>query len=118
MVAIRTLLAAAMLALGTGAAFGMASAAPPPWAHARGHLNFQAQPSSAISGTIAGIDYSSASILVATPHGLVPVAITPSTSIYRGSAYASFADISRGAHVDINAADVGGRLVAQIVRIR
>lgn len=107
-----------MAVLGAGTAFGCASAAPPPWAHARGHLNLQAQQASAISGTIAGIDYASASILVATPHGMVPVAITPSTSIYRGSAFASFADIARGAHVSIDAADVGGRLIAQIIRIR
>lgn len=107
-----------MAVLGASAAAGYAQAAPPPWAHARFHVNGQSPAASAISGTIAGIDYASASILVATPRGMVPVAVTPSTSIYRGSAFASFADIARGAHVDIDAADVGGRLIAQIIRIR
>ncbi|MFN2449502.1 MAG: hypothetical protein ABR508_06895 [Candidatus Baltobacteraceae bacterium] len=111
--------AAALLVL---AGAGSALAVPPPWAHSghRGHGAPSAGPRAhaLISGTIVGIDYGSATILVATARGIVPVAVTPSTSIYRGSAFASFAEIGRGAHVDVDAADVEGHLVAQLIRIR
>lgn len=111
-------------ALFTAAVFGLvagpAVADPPPWAHGRlRSMPFDAARSHAtVSGTIVGIDYADASILVATPHGRVPIAVTPSTSIFRGPGFASFAELGRGAHVDVDVSDVGGRLVAQIIRIR
>lgn len=116
-------LAAALLAAGTAVAF----ADPPPWAHGRshGHGRFAVETAppvpgahGVISGTIAGVDYSNASILIATPNGLVPVAVTPTTSIFRGTGFASFADLARGARVSIDFSEIGGRLVAQIIRIR
>ncbi len=120
MVAIRAFFLAATAALGLGVCTTIAYADPPPWAHGHGRRSEDgsARAHAAISGTIVGVDYLSASILVATPHGVVPVAVTPSTGIYRGNAFASFADIGRGARVEIDAADVNGRLIAQFIRIR
>jgi hypothetical protein len=116
------ILAAATFAAALAAAGGsFALADPPPWAHGHGH-NEAAAPGperhGVLSGTIAGVDYGSASILVATPRGLVPVAVTPTTSIFRGSGFASLSDLGRGAHVRIDFSAIGGRLVAQIIRIR
>lgn len=120
MVGIRSFLAAILATLLAGAGLGVAMADPPAWAHGHGRTAEAAPGGRAralIVGTIAGIDYTTASVLVATPHGVVPVAITPSTSIYRGRSFASFADIGRGAHVEIDAAAIDGRLIAQLVRI-
>jgi hypothetical protein len=118
----RTLAATAALAATVFVAGGsFALADPPPWAHGHhGRGENQAAPGAHgnISGTIEGVDYGSASLLVATPRGLVPVAVTPSTSIFRGSGFASFADIARGARVSIDFSESDGRLVAQIIRIR
>jgi hypothetical protein len=58
------------------------------------------------------------SILIATPRGTVAVAVTPSTSIFRGTAFGSFADLRRGARVTVDFTAVGERLIAQIIRIR
>jgi hypothetical protein len=113
-------LAAALVAAG-GTCFALAD--PPPWAHAggRGHSDeSQATPKShaTVSGTIAGIDYLNASIIIATPRGMVPVAVTPTTSIFRGSTNASFSDLGRGARVSVDVSQIDGRLIAQIIRIR
>lgn len=115
-------LAAALLA--AGGSFALAD--PPPWAHGHGHGRGETRaavpaPAShgAITGTIVGVDYGSASILIAPPGGgTVPVAVTPTTSIFRGSGFASFADLARGARVSVDFSEIGGRLVAQIIRIR
>lgn len=116
MAGIRTILVATAAALALGA--GVAVADQPPWAHGNKHMEGRAPARAAISGTVIGVDYASASILVGTPRGVVPVAITPSTGIYRGNSFASFADLGRGAHVDIEAAVINGRLIAQFIRIR
>jgi hypothetical protein len=123
-------LAAATLAsvLATAGCTAIALGDPPPWAHGNGHGNGkghaasnddQGNPKShaTVSGTIAGIDYGSASILVDTPHGMVPVAVTPTTSIFRGSTFASFSDLGRGARVSVDVTEIDGRLIAQIIRI-
>ncbi|HEV3153559.1 MAG TPA: hypothetical protein VGZ02_07135 [Candidatus Baltobacteraceae bacterium] len=117
------LLCAALLA-GTGT---YALADPPQWSHGHGHgpgdkqddphQNAGPRPHAVVSGTVIGVDYGSASILVGTPHGPVPVAVTPTTSIIHGATYASLADLGRGARVSIDVIDVGGRLIAQIIRI-
>lgn len=119
MVGIRVFSAAVFAALLAAAGAGFAIADPPPWAHP--HLraaNPQPRAHAVIVGTVVGIDYGSAALMVATNRGVVPVAVTPSTNIFRGSSYASFADLGRGAHVEIEAADISGRLIAQLIRIR
>lgn len=111
--------ASATLAAVLGAAgTGFAVADPPPWAHALPLADGRARSHAVVSGRIAAIDFASASILVETPHGRVPIAVTPSTSIFRGEDFASFAELARGSRVDIDVSDIGGRLVAQIIRIR
>jgi hypothetical protein len=121
MASFRTLAAVALAAALAAAGGSFALADPPPWAHGHGH----ARPAAgapfahgAISGTIIGVNYGAASIVVATPRGAVPVAITPTTGIFRGSGFASFTDLVRGARVSIDCTEIGGRLVAQIIRIR
>lgn len=101
-----------------------ALADPPPWAH--GHhgraKSVQAVPDGlshgALTGVILGVDYANANILVGTSHGVVPVAVTPTTSIFRGSRFASFADLGRGARVTVDFSAIEGHLVAEIIRIR
>jgi poly(3-hydroxybutyrate) depolymerase len=115
----RTFAAVALAAALAAAGGSFALADPPPWAHGHGHKDAAVRAEHGVlTGTITGVDYLSASILVATPRGVVPVAVTPTTSIFRGSGFASFSDLSRGAHVRIDFSAVDGRLVAQIIRIR
>jgi hypothetical protein len=122
--AIFRVLAASALAAVLWAAGGcFAFADPPPWAHGHhGHsrsFEGNSAPShGAVSGTVVGVDYAMGSILVATPRGIVPVAVTPSTSIFRGSRFGSFADLGRGARVTVDFSAEDGRLIAQIIRIR
>jgi hypothetical protein len=124
MARVRTLAAATLAAALVAAGGAFALADPPPWAHGHGRKLMEGPPPGSqaqhgvIAGTIAGIDYGSASLLVSTPRGLVPVAVTPTTSIFRGSGFASLADLARGAHVSIDFSEIEGRLVAQIIRIR
>lgn len=70
-----------------------------------------------VAGSVIGVNYGVGSVLVATPQGVVPVAVTPSTSIIRGATYGSFSNLQRGAHVTIDVTDVGGQLIAQIIHI-
>lgn len=112
-------LAAVLLAAGAG--FALADGQPgDDDDHDQGHkteLAPQVRSHGVINGTIVGVDYGMASLLIATPHGVVPVAVTPTTSIFRGPGFASFADLGRGARVTIDVSDVDGRLIAQIIRI-
>ena len=71
-----------------------------------------------VTGTVVDVDYGDANILVGTPHGTVPVAVTPTTSIIHGSTYASLADLGRGARVVVHVIQLGRRLIAQIIHIR
>ena len=115
---LRIFATAALAAVFGTAGSGFALADPPPWAHALPLADGAARSHAIVSGRIVGIDFASASILVETQHGRVPIAVTPSTSIFRGQDFASFAELERGSRVDIDVSDVGGRLVAQIIRIR
>jgi len=111
--------ASATLAAVLGAAgTGFAVADPPPWAHTVPLADGFARSHAVVSGRIVGIDFATASILVETTHGRVPIAVTPSTSIFRGDEFASFAELGRGSRVDVDVSEIAGRLVAQIIRIR
>lgn len=112
-----------------GTAFAIAD--PPPWAHGHGHGHgnrrgresgfaadgVRAPSHGVLSGTIVGVDYGGPSIIVGTPRGVVPVSVTPTTSIFRGSRFASLSDLGRGARVEVDFTQAGGRLIAQIIRI-
>lgn len=95
-------------------------AAAPPWAHhhrAHPHVRARAQARD-IAGRIVNIDYGAAVMVVATRRGAVPVAVTPSTSIFHGAVFASFAELRPGTYVTVDVSNIGGRLVAQIIRVR
>lgn len=107
-------LAAALALAGANSAL----ADPPPWAHARDHANmFVAPRQGVVSGVVVFVDYASSRIVVNTPHGAVPILVTPSTSIFHGRSDTSFAEIARGSRVDVDVSELGGVLVAQIIRI-
>lgn len=76
-------------------------------AHARGNIN----------GTIASVDYSSNTIVVAGPDGRQTITILPTTSIFRDGANAGVSDLAPGMHVTVSVSSVNGALVAQIIRI-
>ena len=118
MVLLRILVTTILAAVLGAASASIALADPPPWAH--GQLQIMggfARSHAVVSGKVVGVDFASDSILVETPRGRVPIAVTPSTSIFRGAQFASFAELGRGAHVDIDVSNIAGRLVAQIIRI-
>lgn len=106
-------LAAVLGTAGTAFAFD-----PPPWAHGQPFVDAAARSHAVVSGRVVGIDFATASLLVETPHGRVPIAVTPSTNIYRGEDFVSFGEIGRGSRVDVDVSEIAGRLVAQIIRIR
>jgi len=108
-------LAAVLSAAGAGAVL----ADPPPWSNTERPRvpGIVIRSHALVSGRVAAVDYGHATILVATPHGAVPIRITPSTNIFRGRAFASLSDIRLGSKVEVNVSDFGGWLVAQIIRI-
>ena len=119
----RTAVSAGLAAVLAAACGTAAPADPPPWAHGHGHrppvqASGAARSHGVVTGTIIGVDYGSASIVVGTSRGVVAVAVTPSTSIFRGSGFASFSDLARGARVSVDVSEIDGRLIAQIIRIR
>ncbi len=72
-----------------------------------------------MSGRVLRVDYANAVVLVRTRGGVRTVWVTPSTEIdVRGDDSASIADIHPGLRVEIAASVAGGRIVAQIIRIR
>lgn len=71
-----------------------------------------------IAGKIESVDYSAGSIRVRGPHGVQTVALVPSTTIYRGREYATLSDLRAGQLVEIAVYEVGGRLVAQSIRLK
>ena len=72
-----------------------------------------------LQGEIVGIDYARGILHLQTRRGRIDVLIQPSTNIMRrGDQYGTIADLAQGAHISINVSEVGGRLVAQIIRIQ
>lgn len=76
-----------------------------------------AHPAAAIRGRIESVDYPGGTIAVRAGGSTRVIAVTPSTTIYQRGGYATFADLRRGQSVDVTAYEVGGRLVAQTIRI-
>lgn len=67
-------------------------------------------------GKIASVDYSGGSLVVQTNRGNVVVAVVPNTAIYRGNVYGTLSDLRPGQNVQLEVYEVGGRLVAQLIR--
>lgn len=78
----------------------------------------QARDRGVVQGEIAGVDFERGILHLLTQKGKVDVQILPSTSILRRGQYGSIADLTQGARVWVNVSEVGGRLVAQIIRMR
>jgi hypothetical protein len=76
-----------------------------------------ARPAAEIRGRIESIDYPGGTFAVRAGGKTRVIAVTPSTTIYQHGGYATFSDLRRGQNCDISVYEVGGRLVAQIVRI-
>ena len=71
-----------------------------------------------LSGTIASVNYMTATVVVDASGKRTTVTLTPSTSIVRGSTDEALADLKRGMHVEIDLSRTDGHFIAQIVRIR
>lgn len=71
-----------------------------------------------IRGTIASIDYASGTLVVRTPHGVVTVAVVPSTTISDGKEYSAVSDLRAGRRVQIAVSEIDGRLVAQSIVLK
>jgi hypothetical protein len=74
-------------------------------------------PAREIHGTIESVDYPGGTLVVRDGWRSQVVAVVPATTIYQHGEYATFADLHRGQRVDISVYAVGGRLVAQTIRI-
>ena len=70
-----------------------------------------------IRGRIQSIDYPGGTLVVHGSMGNRVIAVVPSTTIYRHGEYSTLSDLRRGQQVDISVYEVGGRLVAQTIRI-
>lgn len=72
-----------------------------------------------IDGRVKYIDVQRSMLGVDSPKGNVDVTVMPSTSIEsRDAGYHVFSDIKPGQRVSIMSSFVGGKYVAQIIRIR
>jgi len=93
------------------------TATPAPNLYRSLEAGHSARPAGEIRGTIASVDYPGGTLVVRNRARSDVVAVVPATTIYEHGEYATFADLHRGQHVDITAYEVGGRLVAQTIRI-
>jgi hypothetical protein len=76
-----------------------------------------ARPAAEIRGRIDSVDFPGGTFAVRTNGSTRVIAVTPSTTIYQRGGYATFSDLRRGQNVDVSVYQVGGRLIAQTIRI-
>ena len=76
-----------------------------------------AHPASEIRGRIASIDYPGQTFVVQSGSEHRTIAVTPSTTIYARNGYGTLADLRPGQKVVISLYEIGGRLVAQTIRL-
>lgn len=77
----------------------------------------QARDRGVVQGEIVGVDFERGILRLQTQRGRVDVQILPSTSILRRGQNGTIADLTQGVRVSVNVSEVGGRLVAQIIRM-
>jgi hypothetical protein len=77
----------------------------------------RSRPAAEIRGRIESVDYPGGTLSVRVGGQMRIIAVTPSTTIYQHGGYATLSDLRRGQNADISVYEVGGRLVAQIIRI-
>ena len=79
----------------------------------------QARARGIINGSVAGVDYAHGVVRVVSGRGVVDIMVLPGTGIVRpGNQYGTIADLVRGTRVAVYVSQVGGRLVAELIRIR
>ncbi len=111
-------LAAILLCIGALFAAGpVAAQTPTPNVYRALESGRAAHPAAEIRGRIDGIDYPGGTFAVRTNGSTRIIAVTPSTTIYQHGGYATFADLRRGQSVVVAVYEVGGRLVAQSIRL-
>jgi len=71
-----------------------------------------------VRGVIDSVDYSVGMLVVKTQHGREVITVVPTTAIYQGDQYATLGDLRRGQSVTVSVYEVGGRLVAQMIRLK
>ena len=106
-----------IVALLMGAAMLPAFAAPPGGPGFYNSGDDRARDRGTIVGEVIGVDYGQGQLLVENRQGKFALVVLPSTTILRGSDYGTLTDVVRGMHVSIQASEVDGRMVAQIIRI-
>jgi hypothetical protein len=74
-------------------------------------------PAAEIRGQVESVDYPGATFVIRNGSRDQVIAVMPATTIYKSGGYATFADLHRGQHIDVSVYEVGGRLVAQTIRI-
>ena len=112
----RSLAVCAFVALLCGATSRPAFAEPP----GRGfyaHDDDRSRDRGAIVGEVVSVDYGRGLLIVGSRRDRIPILVLPSTTIFRGHDYATLTDLTQGMHVQIQANEVDGRLIAQIIRI-
>lgn len=70
-----------------------------------------------LHGRIVAVDYATGSLVVQTNRGSLTVAVMPNTVIYRGDASGTISDVRPGQNAQLEVYEVGGRLVAQLIRL-
>jgi hypothetical protein len=113
---------AILLLVCAGALFGVRPAGaqtptPTPNVYRALESGGSARPAAEIRGRIDSIDYPGGTFAVRANGSMRIIAVTPSTTIYQRGGYATFSDLRRGQNVDVSVYEVGGRLIAQTIRI-
>jgi hypothetical protein len=88
-------------------------------AHAQSAAPAAATDGGMIEGRVTNVDYQRGLLHLVTPHREnVEVSIMPTTSVQGNDpGYHAITDVSRGSKVQILASRIGGRLVAQIIKL-
>jgi hypothetical protein len=109
---------AAAIALAVASPLRAQTPSPTPNLYRSLEGSHSAHPAAEIRGQIESVDYPGETFVIRSGPNRQTVAVVPATTIYQQhGGYATFADLHRGQHVDVSVYDVGGRLVAQSIRI-
>ncbi len=96
---------------------GAQTASPSPNVYRALESGRGARPAAEIHGHVDSVDFPGGTFAVRVNGGTRVIAVMPSTTFYRHGGYATFADLRRGQSVDVTVYEIGGRLVAQTIRL-
>ncbi len=105
------------LCVALGAPSALFARTPPPNVYRSLESGKPVHAAGEIRGLILRVDYPAGELVVRQGRRSRTVSIVPSTTIYHRGQYATMADLRSGQHVVITVYEVGGRLVAQTIRI-